>query len=87
MPKDETLRLIGDHLRSLRTDWGMTQIKFAEQLNMDPKRYGLIERGGTNLTVLSIAALAKQLNLTTLELICPHHFASAQASPPARDER
>lgn len=74
MLEDETPRLIGDHLRTLRDRRKMTQMEFAEQIDMDLKRYGRIERGLVNLTLSSIASLASQLGMTTVDLICPDHF-------------
>ena len=75
MLDDETPRLIGDHLRTFRDALGLTQIEFADQIGMDPKRYGRIERGMVNLTLSSIASVANQVGMTTVDLVCPHHFA------------
>lgn len=76
MLEDDTPRRIGDHLRTIRDERGMTQMEFAEHIGMDLKRYGRIERGLINLTLHSIASLASHLGMTTVDLICPDHFAA-----------
>ena len=59
---------LGRRVRSLRTDRGLTQAKLAEVAELDEKHLQVIERGETNVTVSTLLALAKALEVSLSEM-------------------
>jgi transcriptional regulator with XRE-family HTH domain len=59
---------LGDAIRKVREQAGYTQEAFAARADLDRSYYGAIERGEFNLTVDTIAKIAKGLGMTASEL-------------------
>lgn len=60
---------LGKRVREVRHARGLTQEGLAEQLGVTPRYLAGIERGERNLTLDSVDALAKQLEVTGLSLL------------------
>ena len=50
-------------MRALREERELSQESLAELAHLDDKHLGVIERGGTNLTVSSLLALSRALDV------------------------
>lgn len=69
---DGTLqKRFGDNLRRRRMDLGISQEKFAEQLEFHRTYLGALERGERNITLRSLEHLAEQLGVDPLDLLRP----------------
>lgn len=66
--KDEAQKL-GENLKRIRTEKGITQGDIARALEMDKSFVSNIENGKTNPTLATIAKLAKALGVKIEELI------------------
>ena len=56
-------KIIGNNLKYLRYQTGLSQEKFYENYNLNPKYMACIERGEINLSVDFLQKLAKTLNV------------------------
>jgi transcriptional regulator with XRE-family HTH domain len=65
----EILRSLGKRVRHLRVCRGWSQEILAEKADLDPTYVGDIERGQRNPSYLSLAKLAKALNLSLPEML------------------
>ncbi|MEN9440081.1 MAG: hypothetical protein RLZ33_157 [Bacteroidota bacterium] len=70
MPQNETimedqefLEKLGQRIAQLRKQKGWTQVEFAEKLGIHRTALTRIETGGTNLTVLTLRLICKNLDL------------------------
>ena len=72
---DRELKKVGAAIRGRREQLGVSQERFAQRANIDRSRYGLIERGGANLTLATLFQLAKNLRVDASELIKDVHWA------------
>lgn len=54
---------LGEVLRSVRLERGLTQEQLAEQLGMTPRYLAAIERGERNLGLDTVDALAEHLSI------------------------
>ena len=61
--------ILGNRVRSLRLERGLTQEKLAEELGVTPRYLAGIERGERNLTLDSVDSLAQQLGVLTRDLL------------------
>ena len=66
--KDEAQRL-GENLKRIRTEKGITQGDIARALEMDKSFVSNIENGKTNPTLATIAKLAKAIGVSVGELM------------------
>jgi len=66
--KDDSKKL-GENLKKIRTEKGITQIEVARRLNVDRSFVSNIENGKNNPTLSTITSLAKVLNVSTSELL------------------
>lgn len=57
------------NLRSMRTRQNLSQEEFADRCGLHRTYVGAIERGERNVTLLTLAAIAKALNVHPAELI------------------
>ena len=57
------LQKFGKRLKALRLDHSLTQLEFAEILDMSPNFIGMIERGERNTTVENVFKIARALNV------------------------
>ncbi|MGO2746222.1 helix-turn-helix domain-containing protein [Microbacterium sp.] len=60
---------LGAQVREVRRSRGLTQEALAEQLEVTPRYLAGVERGERNLTLDSVDALAKQLEVPALRLL------------------
>ena len=65
-------RLVGEHVRRLRLEQGLTQEQFAEKSGFTQQYVSDLERGRRNPTVVSLLELAQALGATPVDLIAPH---------------
>ena len=63
------LKRLGEHIKNLRKERGLTQVQLAEELETKHPQIGRLERGETNITVLSLRNLAHILQVTINELM------------------
>jgi transcriptional regulator with XRE-family HTH domain len=66
--KSATNQALGAAIRAARRQGGYTQESFAAHADVDRSYYGSIERGEFNLTVDTVAKIAKGLDLSLAEL-------------------
>ena len=59
---------LGERIRTLRRERGLTQHDLAEKAEVDSKYIGQIERAETNPTIKLIARIAEELNVSLAEL-------------------
>jgi len=69
MQRQEILKAFGKHLRELREKRGISHEKLAELADLHRNYTGLLERGGSNPTLLAIVALAAALKVRPYKLI------------------
>jgi transcriptional regulator with XRE-family HTH domain len=65
----ELQRTVGENLRRLRTERGLSQEAFADQLGFHRTYVGGVERGERNLTLRTVERLADILGVEPLELL------------------
>lgn len=66
--KDEAQKL-GENLKRIRTEKGITQGDIARALEMDKSFVSNIENGKTNPTLMTITKIAKAIGVSTDELL------------------
>lgn len=64
-----SLKEIGQRMKLLRQDRGLTQIELASQLEISQSNLSAIERGSRGLTVNQLVRIAKALRATTDEIL------------------
>ena len=69
-------RLVGDNVRRLRSDMGLTQEQLAERSGFTQQYISDLERGRRNPTVVSLFELAQALEVTPTALISPQHLST-----------
>jgi len=62
-------RTVGDNLRRLRTERGLSQEAFAHEVGFHRTYVGGVERGERNLTLRTVERLADVLGVQPLELL------------------
>ncbi len=67
-PRREILRKLGDKVRSIRHQRGLTQEALADSLHLSVAYVSLIERGGRNPPYTTVVALARALGVSTREM-------------------
>jgi transcriptional regulator with XRE-family HTH domain len=65
----ELQRTVGENLRRLRLEQGISQEAFADQLGFHRTYIGGVERGERNLTLRTVERLADLLGVEPLELL------------------
>lgn len=58
----------GKRVRQLRTNLGISQEKFALQINMDRTYFSSVEAGKRNISLVNIQKIAQGLNISISEL-------------------
>jgi len=58
------LKLLGDRLRVIRTQRGLSQYNMADELGISDVAYSKIERGLTNVSIERLDQIAKCLHVT-----------------------
>ena len=59
---------IGNRIRELRTQTGLSQEKFAQKIGMDRTYLASVELGKRNISIVNIEKIANGLNVTLSEL-------------------
>jgi transcriptional regulator with XRE-family HTH domain len=67
-PRREVLRQLGEKVRSLRQERGLTQQSLAESLDLSVAYVSLIERGGRNPPYTTVIAIAHALGVSPREI-------------------
>jgi len=81
-------RLVGENVRRIRQDRGLTQEQFADLSGFSQQYLSGLERGRRNPTVVTLFELAVALKATPLDLLAPvEGMDAAQASPRAAKRR
>jgi transcriptional regulator with XRE-family HTH domain len=66
--KSEANQALGDAIRAIRGEQGLTQEAFAIRAGIDRSYYGALERGEFNMTVDTLIAVANGLNVPASEI-------------------
>jgi len=66
--KNPKLTILGEQIRRLREEKGVSQEEFAALANLDRAYYGGVERGERNLAVLNLIKIAIALGTEVGEL-------------------
>ena len=59
---------IGNRIRELRTQTGLSQEKFAQKIGMDRTYFARVELGKRNISIVNIEKIANGLNVSLSEL-------------------
>ncbi|KAF2518122.1 helix-turn-helix transcriptional regulator [Flavobacterium salilacus subsp. salilacus] len=65
----EILRLLGDKLKKLREEKGLSQATLSYDANIPRNQVGRIERGEISTSISNLYKLAKALNIQVKDLI------------------
>ena len=63
------LKELGDRLRFLRKQTGLSQEKFALKIGMDRTYYASVENGKRNISILNLNRIADGLNMSLSEVL------------------
>lgn len=63
------LTRLGDAIRALRLEKGISQEALADESMIDRSHLGKIERGERNVTLLNVLKIARALNLSASDLL------------------
>jgi transcriptional regulator with XRE-family HTH domain len=66
---DDEAKKLGENLKEIRLEKGVTQTSIAKALGVDRSFVSNIENGKTNPTLSTITSLAKALGVSTKELL------------------
>lgn len=69
MIKQDFLIILGNRIRELRLETGLSQEKFALKIEMDRTYYASVESGRRNISIINLRKIAKGLNMTLSELL------------------
>ncbi len=67
-PRQEVLRKLGERIRALRHERGLTQEALADLLDLSVAYVSLIERGGRNPPYTTVVALALALGVSPRDI-------------------
>ncbi len=68
MDNNILLESIGKKIKSLRSDTGLSQEKFALKINMDRTYFASIEAGKRNISILNLEKIASGFGITLSQL-------------------
>ena len=68
-PRREVLRHLGERVRSVRHDRGLTQESLADSLDISVAYVSLIERGGRNPPYTTVIAIANALGVSPRDIV------------------
>lgn len=81
-------RLVGENVRRIRQDRGLTQEQFADLSGFSQQYLSGLERGRRNPTVVTLFELATALEATPVDLLAPiEGMASVQTSLNVRNRQ
>lgn len=64
------LKELGDRLRFLRKQTGLSQERFALKIGMDRTYYASVENGKRNISILNLNRIADGLDISLSEILC-----------------
>ncbi len=67
--ENDIKKIIGNNLRYIRYQTGLSQEKFYSQYNLNPKYAACVERGEINISVEYLFNLSKNFNVSMSELV------------------
>ena len=69
--KEEILKKVGSKIKEIRTSKGLSQIELTTrmELSTDPNNISRLEAGRNNLTIFTLARIAKALDVPMKDLI------------------
>lgn len=68
MENKQLLLQLGDRIKKLRLETGLSQEKFALKIEMDRTYFASIESGKRNISIINIKKIADGLNISLSEL-------------------
>lgn len=68
MEEKELLKKLGQRVKELRLEIGLSQEKFALKINMDRTYYSSVEAGKRNISIINISKIANGLGISISEL-------------------
>jgi transcriptional regulator with XRE-family HTH domain len=68
MKKEIICRLVGERLRAIRNQKGLTQAQVAEKARLNDKYYSEVERGIRNITLVNLQKISKALGVPLGEI-------------------
>lgn len=84
MLKHPELVALGQRIRDLRKNAGLSQEAFASEVGLDRSYYGGIERGERNVAALNLIKISQALGVTVGDLFAPPAPARGQSGRQAR---
>lgn len=84
---DELLARVGRRIGELRERAGVTQRHVAEVLETNVSNYQRIENGEQNLTLRTLAVIARALGVKTQDLLAPSEGTAAKKRPRGRPRK
>lgn len=80
-------RLVGENVRRIRQDRGLTQEQFADLSGFSQQYLSGLERGRRNPTVVTLFELATALKAQPVELLAPIEGTVSDATPSTPKKR
>lgn len=84
MLKHPELVALGQRIRDLRKNAGLSQEAFASEVGLDRSYYGGIERGERNVAALNLIKISQALGVTVGDLFVPPAPIRGQSGRQAR---
>jgi putative transcriptional regulator len=69
MEREKELQKLGERIKQLRIDKGLTQFELGSRINKDDSTVARIEAGRTNPTYTSLLLIAEGLEVNLFEII------------------
>ncbi|SCW37997.1 helix-turn-helix domain-containing protein [Mucilaginibacter sp. NFR10] len=69
MKKEELLKDLGERIREIRKDKGITQLQLAHSIGKDQQSIQRLEAGNINPSYIYLQEIADGLSITLLELL------------------
>jgi transcriptional regulator with XRE-family HTH domain len=66
-------KLLGNRIKALRVQKGLSQDKFGELAGLNGKYLGEVERGNSNISITNLSKLAEVLEIPLLSLLAFNH--------------
>lgn len=69
MKERDCLKRLGNRIRMIRLQYGLTQVELAKRCQFDRNYIGMLERGERNPTYLTLHKIAEHLEMDIADLI------------------
>jgi transcriptional regulator with XRE-family HTH domain len=73
MSKDQFAKIVGEVLREVREERGISQEEFADKVGMHRTYIGMIERGKRNITVFTLIKISESFDINPEVIISRIH--------------